>query len=104
MMRTAIGTVGSIVFGSQIAAVSGLLALAASPIPSIDIAKLCTDATDAVDAGRAEASCRRQETEARAKLQILWPRLSAAERSVCLACVMPWLTHASSKKYPVHRL
>lgn len=69
---------------SHLAAASVLLALAAAPFPAVDIPKLCSDASVSVDADRAEASCRRQEAEARERLRALWAKLSASERSVCV--------------------
>ena len=69
---------------SHLLAISALLAVAHAPFPAIDIPTLCSGATVAVDADRAEAACRRQETEARAKLRMLWWHLSASERSVCV--------------------
>ena len=69
---------------SRFFAASALLALASSPFPDVAVPKLCADASMAVDAHRAEAACRRQEAEARAKLRALWARLSASVRSVCM--------------------
>ncbi len=69
---------------SHLVAASALLALASAPFPAIDIPKLCSDASVSVDADRAAAACRRQETEAREKLRAFWAKLTASERSVCV--------------------
>lgn len=69
---------------SHLLAASALLFAASASLPAIDVPKLCADASVAVDAHRAEAACRRQEAEARAKLRALWAKLSASERDVCV--------------------
>ncbi len=80
---------------ARIAAIAGLVAglvtlgltepAPATPaFPAIDVAKICADASVAVDAGRAEAACRRQEADARTALRGRWAGLSPADRSVCV--------------------
>jgi hypothetical protein len=63
-----------------------LIALSGAP-PSVDAAKVCSDAQAAAlpeDAKVAFDSCVRDELAAREKLAARWPHYSASARSACL--------------------